>query len=445
MNPELIEYLLRATVIWLVLLAFYWLVRRHVSFRFQRAVLLFSWGMGLVIPLLPSLGSEAIPVVNALPTLGFTKTIATVVPPTEATATAWWSWNDLLLFFYGLGVLLFGARTLVQWQVLRQWITTGTESAYAGFGVIRHPGVSGPFVAFGRIFLPAEMPDADLERTALIHEAAHLRSRHHYDTLLLTLGSLLLWFHPLFWVFRRQLATVHEYEADAAVIQRMSARTYGLQLLQASLGPAGFPGLFSSPLKERIDMITDNKRARKLRLLPLLTLSLLLLGLVVACSDVAEDIQSPRSEAIPGIENIVGDLDEALVPDVYPKPSGLEDEAPSWETLIRAFYQEIRYPAAARKAGKTGFVRLLVNVSETGSVTNITTIGLDPSEDEDDSNNLVVVGHTEAEKTVQDPTAAPFTKELNRLVSALAPFTPAQLDGQPTAVLLAFDVQFKLE
>lgn len=443
MTPETLEYLLRLTVIWSVLLAYYFFALRQTSFRFQRFYLLGGLLFGVVVPLLPALAGAGLPVAS-LPALDFTAP-GFVVRPDVAVAETGWAWAGVLPWLYALGAAFFGARTLVQWKVLWQWLTTGTRSEYLGYRLIRHQSIPAPFVAFGWIFLPAEMPDAGLENTALIHEAAHLRSRHHYDTLLLTLGSLLLWFHPLFWVYHRQLATVHEYEADAAVIQTIPVRTYGFQLLQASLGPAGYPGLFSSPLKHRIDMITKNNRARKLRLFPLLTLCLLLLGLVVACSDVAEDIQSPRTEAIPGLEYIVGDPADVVTPDEYPKPSGMEDKPPTWENLIRGFYQEIRYPAAARESGKTGFVRLLVDISEKGDVTGITTIGLDPSEDEDPSNNLVVVGYTEADKVVQDPTAAPFTQELNRMVNALAPFTPAQLEGKSIATRIAFDVEFKLE
>jgi hypothetical protein len=289
------------------------------------------------------------------------------------------------------------------------------------------------------------MTDADLENTALIHESSHLRARHHYDKTLLTLGSILLWFHPLMWAYQRLLATVHEYEADAAVLQQVPARTYGLQLLHCSLGPARGLGLFSSPLKQRIEMITNKTSGRKLRFIPLFGLCLLLLSLAIACSDVAEDVHSPRSEEIPGLELIVGDPEDVITPDEFPKPAGLEAEAPTWETLMRGIYQEVRYPAAARKAGETGLVRLLVNISASGAVTNVTTIGMEAIVDEDTSNNLVVVGHSDVEKAEQEITAAPFTKELDRMINALAPFTPAQLDGKPTAVQLTFDVQFKLD
>jgi hypothetical protein len=445
MTPEILEYLLRATIIWLALLAYYFVAGRKASFSFQRFFLLGGWLFGLLVPLLPSVAGEVGLPVAGLPTVSFTGPVTAAVPTVEVAVASSWEFVDLLPWLYLLGVLFLGARTLVQGWVTVQHLRTGQRSVFNGYPVIRHAGIRSPFAARGYVFLPANLNDAGLENTALIHETSHLRARHHYDKTLLTLGSILLWFHPLMWAYRRLLATVHEYEADAAVLQRVPARTYGLQLLHCSLGPTRGLGLFSSPLKQRIEMITNKTSGRKLRFLPLFGLCLLLLFLVIACSDATGDIQSPRSEEIPGIELIAGDPADVITPDEFPKPAGLEAEDPTWETLLRGVYQEIRYPAIARQAGESGFVRLLVNISDAGAVTNVTTVGMDPSDDEDTSNNIVVVGYTDTEQAEQKFTAAPFTKELDRMINALAPFTPAQLDGKPTAIQLTFDVQFKLE
>ncbi len=443
MTPDILEYLLRLTVIWAVLAAYYFLALRRAGFAAQRFYLLGTLVFGLVVPLLPALGG-GLPVVG-LPSVTYVAEPYFYTGYAVAETTGFnWSWSVVLPWLYGLGVVFFAARTLVQWRGLWSWASSGEQGRYDGYRVVRHRAITGPFVAFGVIFLPAAMPDAKLEHTALIHEASHLRARHHYDTLLLTIGSLLLWFHPLFWMLRRLLATVHEYEADAAVIQRVPVRTYGLQLLHATLGPAGFPGLFSSPIKKRITMITTKNRARKLRLLPLLTLCLLLAGLVVACSDLGEQAAIPLNNENPLSEIVLGP-ENTLTPDEYPKPVSAGNAAPTFETLIKSFYQEIRYPAAARAAGKTGFVRLEVSLSESGKILSINNIGLTKKEDEDQSNNLVVVGHSEATTQSFSPGVSVFTDELERLVNELAPFTPAKLDGKAVPFTISFDVEFKLE
>jgi hypothetical protein len=259
--------------------------------------------------------------------------------------------------------------------------------------VIRHAGIDGPFAAFGSIFLPERMSDTSLENTALIHETAHLRSRHHYDTILLSIGSVLLWFHPLFWVFRRLIATVHEYEADAAVIQRVPVKTYGLQLLHASLGPAGYPGLFSSPLKHRIDMITNNKRTRTLRLFPLLTLCLLLLGLVVACSDALDGttITEPDDVLFQGenhaLTNAGIEIDSTTIRQVQTAAEALKGD------LIKAIYSEIRYPVRARNTGTLGTIRTMLKIDHAGKATVESADVLTTEDRGSEPTELVVVGY----------------------------------------------------
>jgi|GEM_PF-4166574 hypothetical protein len=44
MSPDIVEYLLRATAIWAVLLAYYFLALRRADFRFQRVYLLGGGG-----------------------------------------------------------------------------------------------------------------------------------------------------------------------------------------------------------------------------------------------------------------------------------------------------------------------------------------------------------------------------------------------------------------
>ena len=106
-----------------------------------------------------------------------------------------------------------------------------------------------------RRYLPTGL-DPALEHTALLHEAAHLRHGHFYERLLLIVSCCALWFHSLVWMYARWRGTVHEVEADAAVAREVVVGTCGRQLLHVMLAPRIVPALFSSPLKQRIAMLT---------------------------------------------------------------------------------------------------------------------------------------------------------------------------------------------
>ena len=454
MTPEILEYLLRLTVIWAVLIAYYFFAMRRVGFATQRFYLLGALAFGLVVPLLPALG-------GGLPVVGL-PSVTYVAEPyfytgegTAEVAVSSWSWSEVLPWLYLAGVAFFGARTLVQWRALRAWASSGESDRYDGYRVVRHQAVTGPFVAFGVIFLPSEMPDADLENTALIHEASHLRARHHYDTLLLSLGSLLLWFHPLFWMLRRLLTTVHEYEADAAVIQRVPVRTYGLQLLQSSLGPAGYPGLFSSPIKKRITMITDKNRARKLRLLPLFALCLLLAGLALTCSSVRGDVAVPleKGDAIEEVSVKQVESEKVPVPNGVDSESyreGYADGKKAAEEAVkkivdefaRTVYREITYPASARSAGETGKFDFLVDIDETGRITNA--MYKKGGSEKDPAGEITVVGIGKT-KAARVGTSDALVKEVLRTLNGLQLPAPFVVLDMPLATKLPVRFNFILE
>lgn len=442
---DVMEYLLRATTVWSVLLLFYLVVRSRTGFGFQRLVLLGGWLFGLVVPLLPSFGAERmLPVVANLPSIQLTKTVVAVGNVPEA-AEASWQLIDVLPMVYVFGLLLFGARTLVRWWGIKQGWSSGRRSTFAGFPVYRSPAVDGPFAAFGCVFMPAHGSDADLTYTALLHETAHLRARHHYDTTLLTLTSILLWFHPLAWVYRRLLAAVHEYQADAAVLQSVPARDYGRQLLYAAQGPARQTGLFSSPLKKRIDMMMNTSPKRTFRLLPILAFVLLLGGLTVACSDLGQETASP-SEA-PLTETVTG-------PETMPSATNREggyyadtdDLQISMEAYLKDINQTIRYPAEARKSGTTGKFRAHLRLGLDGKIEmlDITEFTTEKAEGPPMSPEVVVVGYASDEPTGKKVPEL-LSAEINRTLLELENFTPLLISGVPTKQTLYADINFKLE
>lgn len=439
MTPEILEYLLRATVIWLALLAYYFVAGHKASFRFQRFFLLGGWLFGLAVPLLPSMAGEAgLPVAN-LPTISFTGP-AVAGPAVEVRVDNGWTMADYLPWLYLLGVLVFAARTLVQGWVTEQYVRTGQRSTFNGYPVIRSQRITAPFAARGFVFLPQAMTDAELTHTALIHETSHLRARHHYDKFLLTLGSIVLWFHPLTWAYRSLLATVHEYEADAAVLQRVPARTYGLQLLHCSLGPAGKLGLFSSPLKKRIEMITDKNRERKLRFVPLLGLCLLLLGLVVACSDITSDLTLASAEEIPVIGLALTDeIDE------YPRlKSTINNGKTAEQSFVETVYGNIKYPEAAIELSQIGRVDVELLINRKGKVLDYTIVPgrIAGNNEKDFSNALSIIAPDTKKDITENTKSTTFTTEVERVIQSLGDFQPAEKNGEAVVVRMKLKFMF---
>jgi hypothetical protein len=367
MTNELLEFSLRASVIWGALLGYYFLVlQRNDNWRLRRVFLLSAWIMGLLIPVLPSLSlAPEIPVVRlVLPEVAFGSEMPALAGPEVTTSQGYVV--PLMLSIYLLGLSLVFARALVHgWRIMR-WSREGEKSTYLGYRVVRHGSVTSPFAAWGRIFLPLRGLEAAVENIALIHEAAHLRQRHHYDTFLMMIGQIVFWFHPLQWVFGRQLSDLHEFEADAAVTQLVPVRTYGFHLLQSSLAPTGALGLFSSPLQKRITMMTKTKVRQPLRTLSLFGLLGLVSILIVACSELTEDAL-PSEAPLPSVERLAG-----------------EDGSAGVDTSLgNDFSKRIQRRAlSADEASLGGFtdaVEADILLSGSGDVLDVTLVRVDPS------------------------------------------------------------------
>ena len=96
--------------------------------------------------------------------------------------------------------------------------------------------------------------------------------------------AALQWFNPAIWMLRQDLRAIHEYEADAAVLsQGINMRQYLYLLIQKAAVNGGYSianGITHSTLKNRINMMLNNKKSNGKSWLKLLAL-LPILGVVV--------------------------------------------------------------------------------------------------------------------------------------------------------------------
>lgn len=110
----------------------------------------------------------------------------------------------------------------------------------------------------------------------LAHERGHIRLHHSWDIVFVEVLTALQWFNPVVWLLRRDLRTIHEYEADASVLSSGSDVSQYIQLLmRKAMGTKACTlanGINNSTIKKRINMMLVNKSPRRnsLKLLALL-------------------------------------------------------------------------------------------------------------------------------------------------------------------------------
>ncbi len=123
-------------------------------------------------------------------------------------------------------------------------------------------------------------------RMILSHEVSHVRHRHSYERLVLSVLRSLLWFNPFLWIAEKDLKEVQEWEADRDVLNEGNDLTlYRTAIFKQLFGynPDISSGLNHSLTKKRFIMMTKTRLGRyaSLRLaaaLPLLTATFLAFG-----------------------------------------------------------------------------------------------------------------------------------------------------------------------
>ena len=180
------------------------------------------------------------------------------------------------IYLAGIAIMLL--RTACSLASVRRLIRSGRQEPQEdGTVLVRVARSAGPF-SWGRYIIVSEEDLQENGAAIRCHEAAHARLHHSADLLFCDLVGALQWFNPAFWLLRRDLRAIHEYEADEAVLESgADARAYQLLLIKKAVGERWYSVTNSfnhSNLKNRITMMIRRRSprwaaAKALVLLPL--------------------------------------------------------------------------------------------------------------------------------------------------------------------------------
>ncbi len=257
-----LPYLIKANLYGLLFVGCYWLLlRRHTFFGLNRAYLLVSAVLSLMLPLvhLPTETADtlAMPVgVIPLPT-----TTVAAVSPALGQPHFGPDWEIIGAWAYGLvagGLLL---RLLLRTHRLLNLIRQSSRQGRGGYVLVQPNDPAIPTFSFFR-YLVLSSADAD---NALIvqHERVHIRQGHSLDVLVLAVLRAVFWACPALGLIDRALRQVHEFLADTAVRQSTG---YAQFLVDYAFGirPDALTNGFFNPslLKQRVQMLHQQTTSR---------------------------------------------------------------------------------------------------------------------------------------------------------------------------------------
>ena len=261
-------------ILWLV---YRLLFRNSNRLQFNRFFLLTSMLLSLAMPLLGLLSGMEVPQMailkqNMFNGIMLSEVIVTpdgqpmlpeVMVTTNTTPSRFSVWQ-VMGGIYLLGVVVMTLLFLIKLGRLVALIIRSPKRKMDGFTAVFTGKEQGSFSFFRYAFFPSENVDSDIMR----HEMSHIGHHHSWDILFAEVMMILQWFNPFIYLYKKELQSLHEYQADRDVVATgVDKKNYMMLILQqcTAVDFSGMSNNFSLILtKKRIKMITRNEKAKGL-------------------------------------------------------------------------------------------------------------------------------------------------------------------------------------
>lgn len=196
---------------------------------------------------------------------------------------------QVLAVIYLIGVGIAALLLLIKLGKLAALVIRSPKEKREGYTAVFTGREQGSFSFFRYAFFPNGNVAPDIVR----HEASHIGHRHSWDILFVEVMMVLQWFNPFIYLYKKELQSLHEYQADRDVVATgVDKRNYMMLILQqcTAVDFSGIGNNFSLILtKKRIKMITKNEKAKGLWWRLLATLPVLAVLLVANTKVTAQE------------------------------------------------------------------------------------------------------------------------------------------------------------
>ena len=391
MNP-VIPYFLKTVIGFALFYPFYKMVfERGNQFGFNRFYLLSTSFLALLFPLIKIQIPAAIFPMNKL--------AGTLIIQLNAVSVHYkisvggvsdaYSWLGLIQLIYFSGMAITAVIFIIKLSSLFHLIRKYKAEHSGKYAYYYSESENLSFSIFHYIFIGRHVGLSEEDnRRILEHELAHAKQKHTFDLIYFEILTVLFWFNPFIWFYKKNLADTHEYLADEAVINKTGNEGYGQLLVKQVVGydelwPSANFFLKSKTLKRIEKMKAYGKKSNHI-ILPLFFPAVIFVFFLISCtgknatfkeSTPADSGSVTATQPPSGTKN--EELSEAKIPfdTVANKVYKVIDEQPVPPGGIHEFFSflanNLKYPELAKKAGIQGTVYVKFIVDKDGNVRNV--------------------------------------------------------------------------
>ena len=420
------------------------LMERDTLHRLNRVVLLVALVLSLVLPLCvvtfhETQWIEPLPVDDqAEPDVAELGQALPVVP-----ARQWWQLALAMVVVGGMVLRL--AYLLRSYAMLRRMLRNGEEHRLDdGVRLVVVDQPVAPFSWMNTIVVNRQ-DYAERNAQLLIHERSHIRLHHSRDVVFVELLTVLQWFNPVVWLLSRDLRTVHEYEADEAVLsQGADTAQYITLLMHKAMGVQACVlanGINTSETKKRVKMMIKMKSPRWSWLKCLYIVPIAALSLAVTARTVT-DYKVLPSQELAQVQAVDGEDPVFEVCEVLPQFPGGDVE------MMKFFMKNVKYPVVAETNGVQGCVLVSFIVEKDGSLSHVEAKSVT-----DATGNAVTVVAMRSDMTDKQKQEAvdrnkgiqALKDESERVVKLMPKWKPGKQRGETVRVRCTIPATFRLQ
>ena len=242
--------------------AYYFLLRKETFFNSNRWFLLTGLITSAILPLVVY---TKVIWVNPTP-LSNVNYASLYSAPIEKNAFEI-NWNLVIIAIYSIGVLALLIKFAFDFYSLNAIIKGKQIKQQADFKFVDINENIAPFSYFEYIVYNSSMYTPSELESILEHEKVHSDQNHTMDVLIARAFSILFWFNPVIWLYKKAITQNLEFIADAAASQKISdKKAYQYTLLKITTHESCLSitnHFYQSLIKKRIVMLNKNQSKKR--------------------------------------------------------------------------------------------------------------------------------------------------------------------------------------
>ncbi|SHL67229.1 M56 family metallopeptidase [Flavobacterium saccharophilum] len=242
--------------------AYYFLLRKETFFNSNRWFLLTGLITSAILPLIVY---TKVIWVNPTP-LSNVNYASLYSAPIEKNAFEI-NWNLVIIAIYSIGVLALLIKFAFDFYSLNAIIKGKQIKQQADFKFVDINENIAPFSYFEYIVYNSSMYTPSELESILEHEKVHSDQNHTMDVLIARAFSIIFWFNPVIWLYKKAITQNLEFIADAAAAQKISdKKAYQYTLLKITTHESCLSitnHFYQSLIKKRIVMLNKNQSKKR--------------------------------------------------------------------------------------------------------------------------------------------------------------------------------------